>query len=214
MKKICTLILFLAVGITMASAQSFRLNAYTQYIFRDRIDSYYDPSNYYNGRINDGFQWGIGMEVLAGDVRGLELKYINRQATAPLNYYNNGIQDKIFDLGMNYIMLGANNYFPTGGIVEPFGGAAAGLAVIKIKNAGFSGDNTITKFAWSAKLGTNVWITPQLGLKLQVDLLSAVQSVGSGFYLGTGGSGVSVNAYSTMYQWGLGGGLTFRLGKS
>jgi len=42
-------------------------------------------------------------------------------------------------------------------------------------------------------------------------LLSAVQSLGGSFYFGTGGSGAGVSAYSTMYQWGLGGGLTLKL---
>jgi len=43
--------------------------------------------------------------------------------------------------------------------------------------------------------------------------LSAVQSFGGGLYFGTGGAGAGVTGYSTMYQWVLGGGLTYKLGQ-
>jgi hypothetical protein len=48
---------------------------------------------------------------------------------------------------------------------------------------------------------------------LQAQLLSAVQSVGGGFFFGTGGSGAAVTANSSMYQFELGGGLVFKMGK-
>ncbi len=34
-----------------------------------------------------------------------------------------------------------------------------------------------------------------------------------GFYFGTGGVGAGVSSYSTMYQFGVGGGLVFKLGQ-
>jgi len=40
-----------------------------------------------------------------------------------------------------------------------------------------------------------------------------VQSVGDGFYFGTGGAGAGVSTYSSMLQFALRGGLTFKLGK-
>jgi hypothetical protein len=141
----------------------------------------------------------------------LELKYINRQAVAPIEYYDNGAKSKTFDLGINYILIGANNYFKMGGKVEPYAGVALGAAIFNFKNVDASADNVITKFAYSVKLGTNIWVTEKVGLKLQADLLSAVQSLGGSFYFGTGGSGAGVSAYSTMYQWGLGGGLTIKI---
>ncbi|MFZ4548933.1 MAG: hypothetical protein ACOYN4_15900, partial [Bacteroidales bacterium] len=192
-------------------AQDLRLNGYAQYIFRDRIDSYYDPYSFYRGRIEDGFQWGVGLEYLSGATKGLELKYINRQAVAPIEYYDNGAKSKTFDLGINYIMVGANNYFKMGSKVEPYAGASLGAAIFNFKNVDASADHVITKFAYSVKLGTNIWVNEKIGIKLQADLLSAVQSLGGNFYFGTGGSGAGVSAYSSMYQWGLGGGLTFKI---
>jgi hypothetical protein len=211
MKKLFLSLVLLAGITTLAKAQNIRFNAYTEYIFNDNIDSYYDPTSYYRGTINDGFQWGGSLEFMVDATKGIELKYLRRDAIAPLEYYNNGIKYKNFDLGMNYILLGGSNYFKTGGMVEPYAGAAAGVAIINIQNPDATGDDNKTKFAWSVKLGTNIWFSDKVGLKLQADLLSAVQSAGGSFYFGSGGSGAGVSAYSTMYQWGVGGGLTFKI---
>lgn len=49
------------------------------------------------------------------------------------------------------------------------------------------------------------------GIRLQAQLLSPVQAAGGGFYFGTGGSGIGVSTYSSIYQFNLGGSLVFRL---
>lgn len=213
MKQIILSIIFIAGIASLSTAQNVRFNAYTAYVFDDNVDSYYDDFNYYKGRINGGFQWGGGLEFMVDQTKGVELKYLRRDAIAPMEYYKDGaVRNKQFELAMNYILLGGSNYFKTGGKVEPYAGAAIGMNILTIKNADVS-DNTVTKFAWGLKLGTNIWATDKVGLKLQADLLSVVQSAGGSFYFGTGGSGAGISAYSTVYQWVLGGGLTFKLGQ-
>lgn len=213
MKKIFLSIILFA-GITgIVVAQNIRFNGYAEYIFDDNVDSYYSNTDYYDGKIKGGFQWGGGFEFMVDETKGVELKYLRRDAIAPMEYYNNGINYKDFELAMNYILLGGSNYFKTGGKVEPFAGAAAGVGIFTIKNAEAGNDDSATKFAWTIRLGTNIWLNEKVGLKLQADLLSAVQSAGGGLYFGTGGAGAGVTAYSTMYQWGLGGGLVFKLGQ-
>ena len=205
--------MFIAGFTTLSTAQDIRLNGYTAYALNDKIDSYYDPSSYYKGRIDGGFQWGIGLEFLPIETRAIEIKYLRRDATAPIRYYNSGEKNKIFNIAMNYILIGGNNYFQTGGKIEPYAGASFGAMIINIQNADIGSTNGATKFAWGLKVGTNIWATDKIGLKLQIDLLSAVQSVGGGLYFGTGGVSAGVSTYSTMYQWVFGGGLTFNLGK-
>jgi hypothetical protein len=213
LKKIILGIIFIAGIASLASAQNIRLNGYAAYVFDDNVDSYYDPNNYYDGQINGGFQWGASLEYVIQDTKGIELKYLRRDATAPMTYYKNGVQNKTFDIALNYILLGGSNYFKTGGKVEPYAGASIGMCIVTLKNASAGSDNTATKFAWGLKLGTNIWATDKVGIKLQADLISAVQSAGGSFYFGTGGSGAGIGVYSTMYQWVLGGGLTFKLGQ-
>jgi hypothetical protein len=214
MKKTLSISVALLLLVSATSfAQNVRLNAYSSYVFDDAIDSYYDNSSYYNGTIKGGYQWGAGLEFMAHPNYGVELLYLRQDTKAPMNYYNGGPKFSNLDLGINYIMLGGNRYFSKpGGKVEGFGGMALGVDVVSIKNPTNNNSGTKTFFAWGLKGGMNVWATENVGIKLQAQLLSAVQSVGGGFYFGTGGAGAGLSTYSTMYQFGLGGGLTFKLG--
>ena len=72
-------------------------------------------------------------------------------------------------------------------------------------------DDSATKFAWGLRIGGVIWASEKVGVRLQAQLLSAVQSMGGGFYFGTGGAGAGVTSYSTIYQFGLGGGLVFKV---
>lgn len=212
-KKIILGIILFAGFTSLAIAQNIRLNGYAAYVFDDKVDSYYDPSNQYYGQINGGFQWGAGLEYLVGPSKGIEIKYLRRDAIAPMYYYKNSSQSqyKEFQTALNYILLGGSNYFQMGGKVEPYAGASLGMCIITLKNAEAGNDNQATKFAWGVKLGTNIWATDKIGIKLQADLISCVQSAGGSLYFGTGGAGAGVGMYSTMYQWVLGGGLTFKI---
>ncbi len=208
------LTVILLVGVAgMVSAQQIRLNAFSGYVFDDNIDTYYNPTSYFNGTIEGGYQWGIGGEYLLENTKGVELKYLHRKANGSLEYFDNTLKNMDFDIGTNYILLGGNNYFKTGGKVEPYAGAGFGIAILNFKDVTSGKEANKTKFAWTVKLGTNIWISETVGIKLQADLLSAVQSVGGSLYFGTSGAGAGVSTYSSMYQWGLGGGLTFKLGE-
>jgi opacity protein-like surface antigen len=215
--QIKTILLSIVLVIMIAgfvNAQKVRLNGYSAYVFDDKVDSYYDASNYYNGKIKGGYQWGVGIEYMVHETKGIELKYLRQDAMAPMNYYYNGIQFKEFELGLNYILIGGSNYFKTaGGVVEPYGGLGIGLAIFNIKNPEPGTDSSKEKFAWNVKAGTNIWVTESVGIKLHAELISAVQSAGGGFYFGSGGSGAGISTYSSMYQFSLGGGLTFKIGQ-
>jgi Na+/H+-translocating membrane pyrophosphatase len=64
-----------------------------------------------------------------------------------------------------------------------------------------------------AKAGVNIWTTEKVGIKLQASLLSVVQAVGGGLYFATGGVGAGVSGLSAFFQFVLGSGLVFKLGK-
>jgi outer membrane protein W len=216
MKKIILSVVLMTAIAGMASAQNMRLNAYSAYVFDDNVDSRYDNSNYYNGTIKGGYQFGAGLEFMVDKSKGIEIKYLHQNATAPMVYSNGGLvaKNKNFKLGISYILLGGSNYFKTaGGKVEPYLGAGLGMAVINIKNPEQNGATSKTKFAWEIKGGTNIWFSDKVGLKLNLELMSAVQSVGGGLFFGTGGASAGVATYSTMLQFAMGGGLVFKMGK-
>jgi hypothetical protein len=195
-----------------AGAQDVRLNAYGSYVFDDGVDSYYDQNSYYNGTIKGGFQWGGGLEYMARPNQGIELLYIGQSTTAPMEYYQDGAKAATFDVNMSYLMLASNRYIKKPqGKVEGYGGLMLGAAFFSVKNPKTSYSGSATKFAWGARLGANIWASEKVGIKLQAQLLSAVQSAGGGLYFGTGGAGAGVSTYSSMYQFSLGGGLVFNL---
>ena len=86
------------------------------------------------------------------------------------------------------------------------------MAFLGAKNPDNGNHNTASKFAWGLRLGCNIWANEKFGIKLQTQLLSISQGAGGGLYFGTGGVGAGVSSYSSIYQFQLGGGLTFKLG--
>ena len=210
---------FVVAGMA-AHAQStspVRLNLYTNYVFDDAVDSYYSSTAYYNGTVNGGFQWGIGLEYMIRPTQGIEIVYLRQDTKAPTTYYDyTAIADPVksaeFDLGISYIFLGSTRYIPRSEKVELFLGGQLGLAIVHISNPTSGNEGSNSKFAWGLKGGTNIWLNQSAGLKLQAGLQSISQAVGGGLYFGTGGVGAGATSYSTVYQFSLGGGLVFRFG--
>lgn len=231
MKKLLTLILCTAGSCIMAQTVqqtqtvapeavshqkpgTLRLHAYTTYAFDDKVDSYYSTTNYFEGTIKGGFEYGGGLEFILRPAYGIELSYLRLDSKAPITFWDNGIggaKSTEFDLASNYLMIGGNRYLLVNPKVEPYFGLQAGMGIFHIENPENGESGSTTKFAWGIKAGLNIWLSDKIGLKMQAGLLSAVQSVGGGLYFGTGGAGAGVTGYSTFYQWNLGGGLIFDL---
>ncbi len=211
-------ILLLAVAscwlcsIQEAAAQEFRLNGYVNYTFDDRFDSRYSNTSYFNGKIEGNVMWGVGVEYMLAPSYGIELQYQRMDTNVPVNYWRNGDVFRDIELGINYISVGLTRYLAINDIVEPFGGAMIGLMIADNKSPAAGEPTSSTKFAWGLRLGSNFWLTDYIGLKVQAQLFSAVEAVGGGFYIGTGGVSGGISPYSTIYQFGLGGGLAFRFG--
>jgi len=215
-KQLFFVSVLLIAGLASHAQGGVRLNGYAGYTFDDKIDSYYDANNYYRGTIKGGFQWGAGIEFSPRKYYGIELLYL-RQDTHINDFYNQYGQTKpkTLNLAANYIMLGGVRYLPTHNErIEPYFGMLLGVGILNTSNVNgsSSGSGSTTKFAWGIRGGTNIWVSDRVGLKLQAQLLSCVQAVGGGFYIGTGGPGAGVSSYSSLLQFGLGGGLTFKLG--
>ena len=99
-----------------------------------------------------------------------------------------------------------------GGKFEGSAGLGLGACIINTTNTKTNTDANATKFAWQFRGGGTFWASEKIGIKLNAQLQSAVQSVGGSFYIGTGGSGAGVSSYGSLLQFGLGGGLAFKLG--
>ena len=216
MKKNLLALIVSCFSFFFLSAQEFRVNLFGQYVFDDHVESYYSTTSYYEGTIKGGFKWGGGLEYLVNPAYGINLIYLTQSTTAPLNYYDNnppaGLKNREFDLTTHWIMLGGARYMRKDKF-EPYGGLEIGMVISNLDNPVSGASASNTNFAWGLKLGTNIFFSEKVGIKLQADLRSATQAAGGGLYFGTGGAGVGVSSYSTIYQFGLGGGLVFRFPK-
>jgi hypothetical protein len=214
MKKFIMLVfVIMAIFISSARSQNFRLNGYSLYALDDNIETT-NGNYYYNGTVKANLLWGIGLEFNPVKDYGIEIAYFREDTDVPSNYSTGIITDRTFKVGANYIMLGGNRYLRLrNSSIEPFAGALFGLAILENKDPLVGAPSSTTKFAWELRTGMNIMATPQIGLKLQLQLLSAVQGVGGGLFLGPGGASTGLGTYSTMLQFGIGGGITFKFGK-
>lgn len=211
MKKIVILCCLFCISNSVL-AQEVRINAYSSYVFDDRVDSYYDASSYYNGTIQGGWQYGLGLEYKVNPYYGVELMYLRLDTEAPIEYFNGGVKFSNFDLAVNHIMLGGKRYLSApGSKVEGYGGALIGVNIMDIEDPASGRGGSQGYFAWGIRLGADIWLSDKIALKLQTQMISSAQSVGGGLYFGTGGLSTGLSAYSSIYQFNMGGGLVMKL---
>jgi opacity protein-like surface antigen len=213
MKKKFTLTMIFLLTLTgLCRAQrEVRLNGYATYAFDDKFDTYYSSTEYIEGKIKGGLLWGVGIEVNVRENTAVELIYFRQDTEAPIRFYYLGDRDRTIELGVNYIMLAGVRSVQVSDKIEPYGGLMLGAAIFSNKDPQGDESDSATKFAWGLRIGTNIWISEKVGIKLQAQLLSAVQALGGGLYVGTGGAGAGVSSYSTLLQFGLGGGLVVKV---
>ena len=214
MKKTIILIAFILLS-GLSFGQGLRVNTYAGYVFPDSFDNYYTANSYVQGRFDDGFRWGVGLEYAIPGNRAIELQYKRQDTFAPTTYRDpsiggGGINTSNFEVGINWVMVNFTNYFPINDTVEPFVGGGLGMGIFNIRNPDNGNKSNSTKFSWNIRGGSNFWVSESIAIRLQASLFSAVQSVGGGFFFGTGGSSAGVSTYSTMLQFGFDGGLVFR----
>ena len=213
-KTFLSLLLISAVMVT--SAQNLRLNLYTSYVFDDGFDFYNSPTDYYSGTLEGGVQLGAGLEYLAAPHAGVELLYFYKKSDLPSKFKFGTLtteRSETFEVQQHNILLGLNSHrMSASQKVEGYGGLLLGMVITDVSSPSSGKSESNSNFAWGGKLGADIWVSPKVGIKLQAQILSATRAYGGDLYYGYWGP-VAVPDYSTMWQFGLGGGLTFRLGK-
>lgn len=204
MKKILIAAFILCATSFSAKAQHISLNGFGGYNIQDRVEF----SGAW-GEVQDGGFWGASIEGVNAHGHGIELLYQQQRTTIPLYRYggNNQINKDNDHAAISYILLNGVQYIMHNPKVMPYGGIGLGMAIVKNTD----NDNSQTKFAWDAKLGVKLKATPTIGIKIQTQLSSISQMAGGGFYAGSGGGGVMVSSYSSVFQFGFTGGLCFDL---
>jgi len=178
------------------------------YTFASRTDFYSDY-----GRIAGGLNLGGSVKFNINRSTGIEVLYSHMSTTSGIYQYGpDRTQLAGGNLNLDYIMLGPVQSFNIpNSTVRPFIGVLLGAAIFTPDaNSGNSSD---TRFAMGFQLGTNIYVSPRVGIQLKAQLLSPVDGAGGGFYFSNYGSGGGLNTYSSIYQFSLGGGLIIGLGR-
>jgi len=213
MKKIF-LLLVLGGTMTTMMGQHARINMYGAYTFDDGFDVWNDVNTYYNGTVKGGLQFGAGLEYLFNKQSSAELLWLHRTTTVPA-YFKFGAgaeKTETFDLKNDFIMLSGDGHFGGGGKAEGYAGVMAGVLISNLEAPSLGKSSSNTNFAWGGRVGTNIWLSSKLGIKLQALILSASRATGGDYYWSWYGP-IYLTEYSTVWQFSLGGGLTFKLGK-
>lgn len=173
-------------------------------------------TNFYDsyGRIDGAWNLGGSLKFNLNRDFGIELMYnhINTQS----GLYDYGYNNEKYvggDLQMDYIMIGGVESFTIhNSTVRPFIGGFLGAAVMTPGAEPGYDNSSETKFAVGVQLGTNIYVSPRVGLQLKAQLLSPVDGAGTGFYFSNYGSGGGISTYSSIYQFSLNAGLIIGLG--
>jgi opacity protein-like surface antigen len=197
--------LFFLLTIAAFAQPTITLLTFESYTFPDQFETEYG-----HGKVQDGFQWGGGLEFGLSETNAVELIYQNLSTTAYYDGYDGILQQRFEgNLSVNYVMLGGTRYAPINEKVSGFGTLDLGVGWF-VPDATLE-SSTETRFSWGGRLGVRIKASEKVSVRLHAQLLSPVQWAGGGFYFGTGGSGAGVSTGSTIYQFNLGGSLNFRL---
>jgi hypothetical protein len=164
----------------------------------------------YEGEIDldDGAQYGLilGYRVQKELVVEFFWSYLPTHAKFEPYYLTNVDPDLLglsTDLGTHYFQL--NAVYETGrGKTKPFLGAGAGIVMFSPTDSKYE---TNVYAAFNLSGGVKVYLSDRIGIRLQGRLLMPLYVTGGGFYIGTGGTGVSVGAGIPILQGDLSAGL-------
>lgn len=194
---------------TNSYSQTFEVTPSYGFQFGTKLN--YGP-NYL--KVKDSDQFGITLGFETYNDMMAEISYVHQGSELRIrDSYLGPNEERISDLAMDWIQIGATKYFSDDKI-QPFFGGGFGLVIFSPKDENFDVvDRSLdskTEFAFSFKTGVNIMFSEHVGLNLQGNLMFPVQW--GGFYVGGGSGGVSsgLSVSSTTVIGSVSGGLVFR----
>lgn len=166
------------------------------YQFGGKTYAYTGNGRYTELKVNDSDSHAFSLSIPAKWNTRLELAFFN-QSTQVYGDYSFGSED----VDMRYYQIGVLKEMPKGNLI-PYGAFSLGALEVDPTNG-----DSVWKFAITLGGGLKYYFTKNIGLKLEARMMAPIAY--GGIYLGTGGSGASVN--SVTLQGYIGGGVTFAL---
>ncbi len=212
-KKYLLVILLLICAQTQA--QKVNLSFVGGYMVGDKFDSFYEDDSYYFSKVSDGLQVGAGIEYVMPTNYSIDFNYFFQSTTAPTTFSIDSLREfDYFDLTLHNVVFGFNKHLASdNGLYDVYGGITTGILFAAISEDVSSYDGSSVNFTWGAKAGCNLFLSPVVGLKLQTQLITAVQAMGGELYFDEAGKLPGLKTKSNLYQFSVLGGIVFKLGK-
>ena len=211
-KEIMGLCIATVTMLTSVCAQRTIVNGYGSYVMKGGYNSEYGSADFLRGKTCDGIQWGAGVEYLLSDNYGVEAMYLRRITQAFQQSKMDPQKTMNFKLALNYILTGLNGYLlPATSRIQPFGSMLAGVVIEEIDFPHNAINNSITKFAWAVRLGGKYWVSPRVGVRMQVQWTSFFIMDGGIPDMDVYGLNTADINFPIAYQFELGTGLMIKL---
>ncbi|MCK5777107.1 MAG: hypothetical protein KAH25_13065 [Bacteroidales bacterium] len=204
MKKIKLLLLTLLAPVLLFS-QGAEIVPFTGYMFGGSIKFYEGKMN-----INDGQNYGLAVFVPIRPGVDLELNYTRMGSKVTFSPYAGYplLSYKESHMQTNYFQIGALSHLgPKGGKAIPFGSISLGATWFDTSDFG---DTWL--FSMTLGAGVKVMFSEKIGIVARGRLMMPMQFAGMGFYVSSGGSGLSANSYISPLQGDFNIGLLIKLG--
>ncbi len=209
MKKLVLFISVLFIGVA-ASAQTFDFSPFCGWQMNGSV-------SFYQGELktNDNPVYGGTLDILTHKSSGIRIMYSRTETKSYFRpYYSYGDSYLEYGNGINI----TNEYYQIGGIhaipgkkIEPYGVFTVGATRFFGSEHSGSDDKWFAAFTLGA--GAKIFITKQIGLKLEGAFMAPMDFGGLGFAFGSGGSGLYVENSIPILQGNFNIGLIFRISK-
>lgn len=170
--------------------------------------------NLYDGefRIDNAMAYGGKLAFGLSTTTFVEVSYTRVDTEGQyFSYYVSEAPGEKYPMSSNYIQIGGLQEMDAG-VFSPFLTLTGGLAVWGSSSPELS---SYTQFSFTFGGGTKIWITDNIGIRLQASMLMPLVWGGGGFGcgIGTGGSGCSAGVYTriTPFQGEFIGGLIIKI---
>jgi len=211
---IVLLLFFAAFNLNLEAQSRFGkqldLNVYGGYAWGDYYNAYYAEV-----KVGATGYWGAALSLSIDRGFSGELHYQNLRPVVSIRPYKGyDIQEDQVELSSNWMLIGSLAEKQISKPLSLFGYMGVG-AVYSVPVSSVSNLLSSYKETWALGValqgGFKYMISDKIGLRGFAALNMPMQFGGTGFYLGTGGSGLSLNSYTSVFLFNLGGGLIYRI---
>jgi len=209
MKKIKIIALLVAFPALLFSQGGVELVPFGGYMFGGSID-------YYEGKLKleNGADYGISLLVPVQELVDVELNYTRMESKGSFSPYAGypNLEYAESMIATNYFQVGAiSKFYTQETMATPFGSLSLGATWFSPAESEFQ---DVWRFSVTAGLGVKVMFSDRVGIMLRGRLMMPMVFGGAGMYVGTGGSGFSLNSFIAPLQGDFNGGLVIKLGNN